>query len=240
LPAPLPCCRLSQELELKQHSLALLEERVQGSEAHQLSQATTACEEQVGEAQEAVAAAKAKKAAMVGAAKELERDIANFGKEKDKHVKAAQAKVKAAKAGVEGAKKKLKAAQAALQGAVTEAEAAQGERAVLAEQLAAAQAAAAELEAAVSELAGVVAAGKAAYDERAGRLEELRARLKECDAEIAAAGKARGALEQRKTDIIVEKKKMGNRCAARPRVSCCLAAFLPCLDRVAAATWAEC
>ena len=39
----------------------------------------------------------------------------------------------------------------------------------------------------------------------------LQARLRECDAEIAAAGKERDALEQRKTDIVVDKKKLGNK-----------------------------
>ena len=33
----------------------------------------------------------------------------------------------------------------------------------------------------------------------------------ECDAEIAAATKERDALEGRKTDLVVEKKKLGNK-----------------------------
>lgn len=63
----------------------------------------------------------------------------------------------------------------------------------------------------VTDLAAVVAAAKAAYDDRNGRLLERMARLKECDAEIAGATKERDALEGRKTDIVVEKKKLNNK-----------------------------
>lgn len=35
--------------------------------------------------------------------------------------------------------------------------------------------------------------------------------VQECDAEIAAATKERDALEGRKTDLVVEKKKLGNK-----------------------------
>lgn len=62
-------CRLSQELELKQHSLKLLEERMQGSEVHQLSEAVAGSERELQEAQQALAAAHEKKKEMVVAAK---------------------------------------------------------------------------------------------------------------------------------------------------------------------------
>ena len=61
--------RLSQELELKQHSLKLLEERMQGSEAAQLSAAVTATQAELDEAQAAVAAAQERKKEMATAAK---------------------------------------------------------------------------------------------------------------------------------------------------------------------------
>lgn len=46
---------------------------------------------------------------------ELEKQIASFGSERDKHVKAAQAKLKAARAAFEQAKAKLKVRQNVLQ-----------------------------------------------------------------------------------------------------------------------------
>ena len=72
----------------------------------------------------------------------------------------------------------------------------------------------------VAQLVGVVATAKAAYDDRAARLAECQERLKECDAEIAAASKEMDALEGRKTDIVVDRKKLNNKCAGWLRAVC--------------------
>lgn len=72
-----PSCRLSQDLELKEHSLRLLQERMQGSEAHQLAEAAATAERELGEAQAAVVAAQDKKKEMVAAAK-VGRDAASL------------------------------------------------------------------------------------------------------------------------------------------------------------------
>jgi structural maintenance of chromosome 2 len=173
--------RFTQELEIKSHALSLLEERMKGSEAHQLLEAATFCEEELRAAEEAVIAAQARAAEMTATAKGLEREIANFGKERDTRVKAAKDKIKAAKADVEKAKKALKDKQGALQAVLAESEAAEGERVTLREQLQATRATAVDLERQVAELTEVVAAAKVHYDSLAARLEERRNRLKECD-----------------------------------------------------------
>jgi hypothetical protein len=64
----LSCDRLSQELELREHSLSLLQERLQGSEAHKLAEAVAAVEAELADATAAVAGAAEKKSAMVVAA----------------------------------------------------------------------------------------------------------------------------------------------------------------------------
>lgn len=206
--------KLSKQLDLKQHSYDLLQKRFEGSETHQLIQAVANSEKELHEAQEAVIAAKKRKTDLVDEAKSLEHEIANFGKEKDKHVKAAKAKLKAAKEHVEECKKGLKAAEAELQVALAEQETAAGERAALATQLEAAQATVVKIQHQIDELSAVVAATKQAHENAADRLQECRARLKECDAEISAATKARAGLEKHKTDMIVEKKKLGNKLEA--------------------------
>jgi len=61
--------RLQQELELQQHSLQLLSERMAGSEGHQLAEALAATEAALQEAQEQAAAAAQKKKEMVALAK---------------------------------------------------------------------------------------------------------------------------------------------------------------------------
>ena len=53
--------------------------------------------------------------ARVGAMQELESEIANFSKDRDKRIKAAKDKITAAKRRVEAAKKALKAKEQALQ-----------------------------------------------------------------------------------------------------------------------------
>ena len=107
--------RLSQQVELQQHGLGLLEERLQGSEAQQIAQALSSSEGHLGEAEQALQAARDKQQQMMAAARQLEKDIASFGKERDKLIKAATGRVAAAKAGVEAARKELKAKEAQLQ-----------------------------------------------------------------------------------------------------------------------------
>jgi hypothetical protein len=68
LPA-LAATRLQQELELQQHSLQLLSERMAGSECHQLAQSLADTEAAVKEAQEQAAAATDKKKEMITLAK---------------------------------------------------------------------------------------------------------------------------------------------------------------------------
>jgi hypothetical protein len=64
-----PACRLQQELELQQHSLQLLQGRMQGSEGHQLAEALAATEAQLAAAQQEAGAAEEKKKEMVALAK---------------------------------------------------------------------------------------------------------------------------------------------------------------------------
>lgn len=64
----------------------------------------------------------------------LAKDLANFGKEQGKHIAAAKAKLKSAKAGVEAARKVLKEKQGALTQAAAQKDAAGTERQSLAEQ----------------------------------------------------------------------------------------------------------
>lgn len=61
--------RLTQELELKQHALALLQERIAGSESAQLAEAVAALEADLAAAKAAAAAAKERKAQMAASAK---------------------------------------------------------------------------------------------------------------------------------------------------------------------------
>ncbi|KAA6425080.1 MAG: structural maintenance of chromosomes 2 [Trebouxia sp. A1-2] len=200
--------RLKQELEVKQHSLSLLQQRISSSESAQLADAMAATQQELEQAQQAAHAAQQKKADMVKAAKELAADIANFGSQKEQRTKAAQAKQKAAKASLEASKKTAKDAAQKLTQAKAESEAAATECQSLTEQLQAAQKALHVLEAEVAKLGQAVAAAKLEYDAAAARLEELRHRLKECDREISTLAADKAALAQQVTDLAVDKKKL--------------------------------
>jgi structural maintenance of chromosome 2 len=199
---------------LRKHSLDLLEKRFEGSELQQLTQVLNSVQEELAAASAAATAAKQRKSDLVKEAEILQHEIANFSQEKGKRIKTAKEKLATAKRHVEACKKSLKAAEAALQVAIAEGETAAKERIALAAQLEAVEAATSNLQAKVDELATVVAVTKTKYDETMARLEERRARLKECDAEISAAVKARNGLEKQRTDMVVERKRAGNRLEA--------------------------
>ena len=61
--------RLSQQVELKQHALGLLEDRMAGSESAQLAATVEQLRQQLGEAQAGLEGAKAKKQELVALAK---------------------------------------------------------------------------------------------------------------------------------------------------------------------------
>lgn len=98
-----------------------------------------------------------------------------------------------------------------MQACIAEAEAAAGERAALSEQLQAARQTARELEGKVAELAAAMDAAKEQYEQQSEQLQVLQAWLRECDAEISAALRERTQLEQRKTDLVIERKKLNNK-----------------------------
>ncbi|KAL6754645.1 structural maintenance of chromosomes protein 2 [Haematococcus lacustris] len=199
--------RLQQEAELAAHSLALLKDRMAGSQAAQLAAAAEGLERELEEASAAAQAAKAEMAALVDSASALEQEIANFSKERDKRLKGAQDKLKKAKAGLEAAKRDVRTAEQALAAAQAEHEAGAVEAAALQAKVASAQASIQSLEVEVEALRAASAKAREAYEACAAQLEARRARLRECDAEITAASRATGRLERSVQDLDVDVKK---------------------------------
>ena len=100
--------RLAGEVELKEHSLALLQDRIAASEAHQVLQAVAQAEAEAAAAKAQFAAAGAKGAAAKAESLRLEREMGDFAQERDKRLKAAERAMKEARAtlaaGRQGAK----------------------------------------------------------------------------------------------------------------------------------------
>eukprot|EP00884_Botryococcus_braunii_P016555 jgi/Botrbrau1/3583/Bobra.0078s0035.1 len=200
--------KLKQDLELKQHALSLLEERISCSESATLSAAAAETQAELEKAIQDAAQARERQADLASKAKDLKKEISEFTSKKDSYIKAAQKKLAAAKASLEAAKKVLKAKASALSEAVAEGEAAAVERTSLAAQLEAAEKTVEGLKQEASQLEATVARTKAEYDTASARLDTLKSRLRECNAQIAAIGKAKEGLSQRLSDLAVERKKL--------------------------------
>ncbi|GLC36640.1 hypothetical protein PLESTB_000125000 [Pleodorina starrii] len=199
--------KYSRELELAQHSLSLAQQRVAGSEAAQLVAAANATEEQLQTAREAGTAAAQRKKELVEKAKSLEREIRDFDKDRGARIKAAQDKLKKAKAAVEAARKALRAAEAAFARAQQERDAAGGEKESVQKQIQEAQQSSAGAEAEVAELSKSVADAKEAVTAAAKRLEEMQVRLSECDGEIKALEVSREAAAKKMSECDADIKK---------------------------------
>ncbi|KAK9805921.1 hypothetical protein WJX73_005152 [Symbiochloris irregularis] len=205
--------KLNAELEIKGTELQLLQDQARGSETAQLADAVAATEAALEEAAAAADAARQHKADMAASAQALEKEIANFGKERGSHIAAAKKKLQAAKEGVGAAKGALKDAQSAMTQAAAELEAAAGEKVALEQQIAAAEKVVEGLQKDVEAVGKKVADVKTQHDDKAAALEELRVRLRECDAEMAGLVKEQTAARQRLSDIQVDSKRTQNKLA---------------------------
>lgn len=203
--------KLQQSLELTRHSLTLLKERIANSESAQLAESVANCEKELAEAKEAAKAAQTRKGEMVALAKSLEKEIADFSKDRDKRVKTAKEKLKKAKQELEARKKLLKQKEQALQAALAEQEAAIVERQSLEDRRTGGETTVATLEKEVEELQNQVAATKAAHGAAAQRLKVIRARIQECDAELSRTQKEKDALVEQMQELDVEKKRTENK-----------------------------
>jgi len=203
--------RLKQELDLKQHSLALLQERIANSEAAQLAASVEQLQQQLAEAQQQLDSARAKKQELVALAKSLEREIQDFSKDRDKRLKAAQDKLKKAKSEVEARRKEVRRCEQRAQEAQAEMDAAAEEVKQLEVKVVASEQTIKGLEAEVAALLKQVENAKAEHARASSKLEERRARLKECDSEITGLEKQVKKLAASMQDIDMECKRIDNK-----------------------------
>eukprot|EP00899_Mesostigma_viride_P003874 jgi/Mesvir1/13488/Mv16537-RA.1 len=200
--------KLSSAVELARHRLDLLTQRLQQGEHHQLREAIAALEASLQEATDKGAEAVARCEQLKGDAARIEASMANYAAEREKRLEQAAAKAKAARVALKEAKESIKAAESGAQKLALEVEVLQAERAGLDESVAAAEAALAKLAEEERALTEKVTATSVAYDSAKAELDAVTARLKECDAEVAALTKAKGKLGKRITDLNLDAKKV--------------------------------
>lgn len=200
--------KLEADLELKEHSLALLKDRVSASEVHQLSEAVARCEAELAAATAAASDAAKKGEAAKADAVRIEKEIGAFASDRDKRLKAAEKAIKDSRAAVTASRAGAKALEDRGKAQQAERKAATDELASLQEQLAAAVAQVAATAAEAAALEAKVAKRKAAYEVCSSALEESKQRARACDRELNALATARAALEKSLADKSLEAKKL--------------------------------
>jgi structural maintenance of chromosome 2 len=209
--------KLEGDLELKEHSLALLQDRVAASEAHQLAEAVARCEADLTAATAAYDEAVSKGAAAKAEAARLEKEIGAFANDRDKRLKAAEKSMKDARAAVAASRAGAKAMEDRAKALLAERKAAAEELSSLQEQMAAAAAQVAATAAEAAALETKVAKRKAAYEACSGALEESKQRARACDREVTALSNARAALEKTHAEKLLEAKKLEHKVARLER-----------------------
>eukprot|EP00889_Picochlorum_renovo_P003508 jgi/Picre1/30538/NNA_005901.t1 len=205
---------VKKDIEIKEHSVELLQKRLEGSEVHQLLQSVSACEKELEESEKAVADAIEKKSDLQELVRTLDDQIKNFDKVKNKLVTEAQKKLQIAKDNVETAKKHAREMEVSLQGVLADSESAAQERRAIQEQIDQSSKQIEKLEKDVREMTDLVNNLEAEHKSLSDTLAEKQSRLRQCDEEIAQIEREITEIESHKTDIVVEKKKLGNRIEA--------------------------
>ncbi|WFD36607.1 Structural maintenance of chromosomes protein 2 [Malassezia cuniculi] len=173
--------QLAAEAELQEHRATLTAERVAASRGAKLHAAVEACRRTLAELEQAGREAAQKREAAAADAARLEREIAEFGSDKDAKVESVRRECGVRRKTLQGHSTALKKAQAALRAAELELEQLRSERDAAAARRDEAEAAAST---AASELA-----------ELARRRSELQAESAACEAELAAEREALTAFD---------------------------------------------
>lgn len=203
--------KIKNEVDLKEHSLELLQKRLEGSEAHQLMQAVMECENDLKASEEQEAQAAQKLSELKDLVRSLTDQIKNFDKEKARIIKGAQKKVGEAKENVEAAKKLAKEEEANLQAVLADSESAAQERESTQEQIDQFKSQIDKWNNQIREVTSDLNALEAEYKTTSDTLEEKQSRLRECDEEISQIERELSSIEINKTNMIVEQKKLSNR-----------------------------
>uniref|UniRef100_A0A7S0SYC1 Structural maintenance of chromosomes protein n=1 Tax=Mantoniella antarctica TaxID=81844 RepID=A0A7S0SYC1_9CHLO len=205
--------KLEAEVDHAEHALGLVQERVAGSESHQLGESVAQLEADLAAATQAGAAAKQCKEDAGSTAAALTLEIASFAAERDSRLKAAETALKGARAAVTKKRAEIKSAEGEMRDAKVERESAAAERADIAENIAAAHAAVVALEAEAAELEHEVSERRAEYDAIAARLDACKAQVAASDRDAAALTKSRVRLDRAADADAVERKKLEHKVA---------------------------
>ena len=203
--------KVLEEIEIKTHSLKLLQKRLEGSETHQLMQTVLQCEAGLKKAEEFERETLIKKANLEALKSDLTQQIQNFDKIKEGLISKAQEKLEMAKGNVDLAKKRAREEEVALQGVIADSESAAQERENIQDQVKISTSQVEKMKIQIDESLSAVQKLQGQFDDLCATLEEKKLRLRECEEEISQIEKEIAFLEVQKTNLSIEKKKCANR-----------------------------
>eukprot|EP00803_Ostreobium_quekettii_P008115 evm.model.scf_1196.2 EVM.evm.TU.scf_1196.2 scf_1196:22993-35278(-) len=199
--------RLQQDLQVKKKRFDLLESQYKISEAHQLEQHVANSREDLQQAQTSLQEARQSLSDVKQLQKDLEEKVATFETNPVQLIKAAQGKLKRAKAQHEELKKTAQKRGNELQAAVAKKEGADVERHELRQQLVEAEAKLKDLEQDVSQLQQDAAQLQNQHDAACAELQRKGAELSGCEEQIVQLKAEKEQLNSRLTAINIEKQR---------------------------------
>lgn len=199
--------QLRHQMELKEHELRLLDERIADSAFSQLERDVAASEEQHAQDKETLVAKKEAVARLAQEVKSLDSDIANLKESRQSKIgvlekRFAEAKKETQKIGVQ-----RKAAQQELSELVLESESAEQELSSNNESVAGVQKEIAALRKEEKNIEDKLAEVQGTYDEASKKLDERRSNLTLCDQQLKQLNARLSELSKQKSDLEIERKK---------------------------------
>uniref|UniRef100_M4B1T1 Structural maintenance of chromosomes protein n=1 Tax=Hyaloperonospora arabidopsidis (strain Emoy2) TaxID=559515 RepID=M4B1T1_HYAAE len=199
--------QLKNQIELKEHELRLLDERIAGSVFAQLERDVAASEEQYAQDKELLVA---KQEAVVQLAEEvkiLDTDIANLKESRQSKIGVLEKRFTEAKKETQKVDVDLKAAQQELSELVLELESAEQELAGNNENISSIQKELAALNKEEKKVEDKLAEIQGTYENASKKLEERRSHLTLCDHQLKELSARQSALSKKKSDLEIERKK---------------------------------
>ncbi|GLD91902.1 hypothetical protein PINS_up000435 [Pythium insidiosum] len=198
---------MKQQVDLKEHELRLLEDRIAASAFSQLEREVADGEAQLESDKASLAEKTEATKSLASEVKSLEADIKNLKQSRKSKIGVLEERYKQAKKDAQKLGTQLKKAQQhmnelnlELETAAGELEATEQSRSQIEAELSAALKEAEKLELKVNEV-------QAAYDEASQKLEERRSQLTECDDQLKKLADHKASLMKKKSALELEKKK---------------------------------
>ncbi|RLN75499.1 hypothetical protein BBJ28_00000558 [Nothophytophthora sp. Chile5] len=199
--------QLKHQIELKEHELRLLDERVADSPFAQLERDVAVSEEQYGDEKELLVAKKEAVTQLTKEVKTLDADITNLKQSRQSKIGVLEKRFAESKKETQMIGVRLKTVQQELSELVLEAESAEQELASCNESASGIQQELTTLRKEEKKMEDKLAEIQSTYEEASQKLEERRSNLTLCDQQLKELGARQGTLSKKKSDLEIDRKK---------------------------------